>query len=90
MTRQQALEISKQQADEWYESYVSDNWLWLNIENFIKQIGLTQYQLAKKMGVSVSTITELKMRRINKPSFELMCKIADALEVSLDEFRERK
>ncbi len=64
--------------------------MWEKIEAVLNQKKLTQYQLAKKMGVSVSTITELKMGRINKPSFELMCKIADALEVSLDEFRERK
>ncbi|MGF2053360.1 helix-turn-helix domain-containing protein [Vagococcus fluvialis] len=64
--------------------------MWEKIEAVLNQKNLTQYQLAKKMGVSVSTITELKMGRINKPSFELMCKIADALEVSLDELRERK
>lgn len=64
--------------------------MWEKIEAVLNQKKLTQYQLAKKMGVSVSTITELKMGRINKPSFELMCKIADALEVGLDEFRERK
>ena len=64
--------------------------MWEKIEAELNKKKLTQYQLAKKMGVSVSTITELKMGRINKPSFELMCKIADALEVSLDEFRERK
>ena len=87
MTRKQALEISKQQADEWYEEYSTKNLLWLKVKRILKQQELTQYQLAKKMNVSVSTITELKKGRINKPSFELMCKIADTLEVSLDELR---
>ena len=44
-------------------------------------------QIGEKMGVNSSVITELKKGNIKKPSFELMCKIADALEVSLDVFR---
>ena len=61
--------------------------LWDLVEFEMKKKGYSQYQLAKKMGVSSSVITELKKGNIKKPSFELMCKIADALEVSLDIFR---
>lgn len=50
---------------------------------------LNQNQLAKKAGVNNTVISALKNGKIKKPSFELMCKIADALEISLDEFRER-
>lgn len=61
--------------------------LWDFVEFEMKKKGYSQYQLAKKMGVSSSVITELKKGNIKKPSFELMCKIADALEVSLDVFK---
>ena len=39
------------------------------------------------MDVSTGMITELKMGRIKKTSFELACKIADALDINLDELR---
>ena len=61
--------------------------LWDLVEFEMKKKGYSQYQLAKKMGVSSSVITELKKGNIKKPSVELMCKIAAALDVSLDVFR---
>ena len=47
------------------------------------------YQLTIKAGLPRSnrTMYEFKYGHIKKPSFELMCKIADALNVSLDVFR---
>lgn len=64
--------------------------MWELINQQMLQKGITQYELAKKMGVYNSVISELKLGRIKKPSFELMCKIADALEVSLDVFRNKE
>lgn len=61
--------------------------MWETVEHFLNEKSMTQYALAKKMNVSNSTMTELKMGRIKKPSFNLVCKIADSLGVSLDEFR---
>lgn len=61
--------------------------MWNEIEKLLKEKEITQYELAKKMGVSTGTITELKKGRIKKPSFELVKKIADALDVSMDRFR---
>lgn len=61
--------------------------IWCKIEKSLKQNGLNQEQLAKRMNVHSGTVTDLKKGRIKKPSFELMCKIADALNVSLDYFR---
>lgn len=63
--------------------------MWIQVEKLLLLKKMTQYELAKKMEVSTGTITELKMGRIKKPSFELACKIADALEVSLDELRDK-
>ena len=56
----------------------------------MKDKELNQNQLAKKMNISQSVLSELKRGNIKKPSFELMCKIADALEVSLDDLRPEK
>lgn len=62
--------------------------MWEKIEPILNQKGITQYELSKLMNVSTGTITELKKGRIKKPSFKLMEKIAIALNVSMDEFRE--
>lgn len=61
--------------------------MWKKIEQEIKKQGLTQYKLSKMIGVSPSVLTDLKNGRNKKPSFELMEKIADALNVSMDIFR---
>ncbi|MDT2390997.1 helix-turn-helix domain-containing protein [Enterococcus avium] len=41
----------------------------------------------QKMNVHTSVISELKLGRIKKPSFNLVCKIADALGIKVDELR---
>lgn len=61
--------------------------MWKKIEKVMLDKGMNQEQLAKKMKVHSGTVTDLKKGRIKKPSFQLMCKIADALEVSLDIFK---
>lgn len=61
--------------------------MWKKIEREIKKQGLTQYRLSKMTGVSPSVLTDLKNGRNKKPSFELVEKIADALNVSMDVFR---
>jgi transcriptional regulator with XRE-family HTH domain len=61
--------------------------MWDIIEKLLIEKNLNQEQLAKRMQVHSGTVSDLKKGRIKKPSFELMCKIADALEVSLDVFR---
>ena len=64
--------------------------MWDTIEKLLKEKNLNQEQLAMRMNVSSGTVSDFKKGRIKKPSFELMCKIADALEVSLDVFREKE
>lgn len=61
--------------------------MWNIVERLLNEKNMSQYELAKLMGVSTGTITELKKGRIKKPSFELIEKVADALEVSMDVFR---
>lgn len=61
--------------------------MWNKIEKLMKTQGLNQERLAKKMDVHSSTISDLKNGRIKKPSFELIEKIAKALDASMDKFR---
>lgn len=62
--------------------------MWEIIETKLNEKEMSQYQLAKKMNIHSSILSELKLGRIKKPSFELVCKIADALEIKVDELRE--
>ncbi|MCD2257119.1 helix-turn-helix transcriptional regulator [Lactobacillus sp. CC-MHH1034] len=62
--------------------------MWKKIDKALLDKGLSLTQLALQMNVYPSVLSELKQGRIKKPSFELMVKIADALDISLDEFRE--
>ena len=61
--------------------------MWEKIELELRKREMTIYQLTKLMGVSMSVMYEFKKGNIKKPSFELMEKIADALNVSMDIFR---
>lgn len=64
--------------------------LWDKIENLLQEKGYSQRELARRANVTSSVISALKNGLIKKPSFDLMCKIADALEVSLDVFRKKE
>lgn len=48
------------------------------------------YRLAKESNIHHSNFSNLKAGRMKEMSWMNMCKIADALEVSLDEFREEQ
>ena len=64
--------------------------MWKIIEARMNQLEINQEQLSKRMKVHSGVVSDFKLGRIKKPSFELMCKFADALDVSLDSFRARK
>lgn len=64
--------------------------MWKNVYKKMVEKGMNQSELARKAGVNNTVISALKNRKIKKPSFELACKLADALEISLDELREDK
>lgn len=61
--------------------------LWKNIEDQLNKKGWSVYKITKEAGLSKNLIYELKSGRINDMSFKNVCKIADTLEISLDEFR---
>lgn len=59
------------------------------MEIVLKQRQLNINQLAKLMGLkSNAVLYEFKHGKIERPSFELMERIADALDVSMDIFRQ--
>ena len=61
--------------------------MWEKIEQQLKSKGWSMYRLAKESGIHQSNFSNLKAGRLKEMSWTNMCKIADALEVSLDEFR---
>ncbi|BBM22848.1 MULTISPECIES: helix-turn-helix domain-containing protein [Lactiplantibacillus] len=63
--------------------------IWNQVEIVLKQRQLNINQLAKLMGLkSNAVLYEFKHGKIKRPSFELMERIADALDVSMDIFRQ--
>ena len=63
--------------------------MWYLIEKILFKKSISRYQLSKLTGIPESTLASYKNDGAN-PSFINVCKIAEALDVSLDELRERK
>lgn len=63
--------------------------LWNSIQVQLDKQNMTAYRLSKMTGIPLTTIYNYKNDG-KEPPFKNMCKIADALNVSLDVFRERK
>lgn len=57
------------------------------IEKMARDKGWTLYRLAKEAGLTPTLFYVLKKNNSKKLTFETVVKIADALGVSLDEFR---
>lgn len=58
--------------------------LYLKIKELREKKGLTQLELAKKLGISDITISKYE-RYVQTPSIERAMQLADALECSLDD-----
>lgn len=63
--------------------------LWNSIQVQLDKQNMTAYRLSKVTGIPLTTIYNYKNDG-KEPPFKNMCKIADALDVSLDVFRERR
>lgn len=62
--------------------------MWEKIEPILKERGIAPHRLSVMMGdENDSNIYALKNGQIKKPSFDLILRIANALDVSLDIFR---
>lgn len=62
--------------------------MWNEIQKALDEKNLSIYKLAKITGIRDSTLHNYK--RGSEPSFKNMCRIADALDVSLDYFRKEE
>lgn len=58
--------------------------MWEKLNELVAERGITIKELSKKSGVPYSTIRDTSFRDIG---FQKACKLADVLEVSLDDLR---
>ena len=63
--------------------------MWSKIREELEKQGKSVYWLSKQTGISDNTLYAYKNHGI-EPTFSKVCKIADALGVSLDDLREDK
>ena len=61
--------------------------MWEKIAALLAERNMTKYELAKKAGLNQNSLIDLKKGRKKSLKFDDVVKIADALDVSLDEFR---
>ncbi len=61
-----------------------------NLKELRKQKGWTQERLARESNISYHTLIKLEQNGIQNPKIGTVIKLADALEVSLDELVGRK
>jgi len=59
--------------------------MWQKVTDKRKELGYSTYRLSALTGIHESTLRSYE--KGVEPSFKNMCKIADALDVSLDYFR---
>lgn len=62
-------------------------YMWEQLNRIMQERNLNGHQLSKMAGVNRSFFSDLKSGKVKYLSWPNMCKIADALEVSLDDFR---
>lgn len=60
------------------------------IELRLKEKNMKPSELANKASISTGTLSDLKSGRLKKPSFELLEKIADVLEMDMNDFRKNE
>jgi Helix-turn-helix. len=61
--------------------------MWNKLKKILDEKQMTTYQLSKLTGISEQSFSKLRNGLSKELSFGSMVKIADALNVSLDEFR---
>ncbi|MEO5285966.1 helix-turn-helix domain-containing protein [Limosilactobacillus allomucosae] len=61
--------------------------MWEVIEVHLMEQNMKPIELAEKTGISTGTLSDLKSGRLKNPSFKLLEKIADVLNIDMNEFR---
>ncbi|MGM0260505.1 helix-turn-helix domain-containing protein [Enterococcus sp. AZ102] len=64
------------------------NMLWFVVENKLKELNITQSELSRRSGLNTTVISAIKLGKIKKPSFSLICKLSEGLEMELDDFKQ--
>jgi len=59
-----------------------------NIKKMRTKLGLTQDDLSKKADIKYTTLTKVESGVVNKPSVQIMAKIAKALGVNIEDLLE--
>ena len=62
----------------------------INIRKFREKSGMTQEQLARKADISYNTLVKLESGAVSNPRMDNLMKLADALDVSMDQLAGRK
>lgn len=62
-----------------------NNLIWKNLNEILVRRQMSMTELAKKSGIPRGSL--YNMNKGSVPSYEMMCKIADTLNISLDAFR---
>ena len=61
--------------------------MWKKAKKILKEKGMSIYRLSKITGIPDNTLRNYRSKH-SDPSFTNACKIADALNISLDELRD--
>lgn len=61
--------------------------VWEVIEVYLMEQNMKPIELVEKAGISTGTLSDLKSGRLKNPSFKLLEKIADVLNIDMNEFR---
>jgi transcriptional regulator with XRE-family HTH domain len=61
-----------------------------NIKKYRNKLGMTQDDLVRKSGVKHTTLTKIEGDFVQKPSVQVIAKIAKALGVSIEELIKQK
>lgn len=61
--------------------------MWEVIEVHLMEQNMKPIELAEKAGISTGTLSDLKSGRLKNPSFKLLEKVADVLNIDMNEFR---
>ena len=61
--------------------------VWEKIAAVLEEKNITIYELANRLNIQTNKLYSLKWGKTKQPRFQLVCQIADALNVPTDRFR---
>lgn len=59
------------------------------IQQKMREKELSQSQLASLVGIKQQYISKILLGKVNKPSFEIVVKIAEVLDIDLNQFKKK-